>query len=213
MPSQEKKAGQREVDVRALPPHERHIVVLGLFDKLAVGESLAVVNDHEPVHLVAFMKHERRDFDFASYRAYERSPGEWVGVFAKGATTNGAKSGEIITSFERERQYGETSFSPVPVYSTSSYRVLLTYFKAGQYIPVHTPQIDLVFVVQSGRGIAVAGDERRKIVPGDIVVVPRGVRRGILAETDMEALHMVSPPPDDSDHEEVSRMLAKGLFE
>ncbi len=94
-----------------------------------------------------------------------------------------------------------------------SYRVLLTYIRAGQFIPVHTPRVDLVFVVQSGRGTVVAGDERRKITAGDIVIVPRGVRRGILAETDMEALHVVAPPPDDSDHEEVSRKIAAGSFE
>ena len=203
----------REIDVRSLPPHERHGLVLKLFESLHEGESLVVVNDHEPVHLVAFMKHERRDFDFASYKAYERRPGEWVGVFAKGSATGHDSGGVVITSFAKERQYADASFSPVPVYSTPSYRVLLTYFKAGQYIPVHTPGIDLVFVVQSGRGEVVAGEERRKIAPGDIIVVPRGVRRGIIAETDLEALHLVSPPPGDSDHEEVSSKLASGRFE
>lgn len=207
------KPGQHEIDVRDLPPHQRHSKVLELFDTLKPGEALSVVNDHEPVHLVAFMKHERRDFDSEAYKAYQRGPGEWVGVFAKRAGALQTKEGPVLTSFEKERQYSDSSFSPVPVYTTSSYRVLLTYIKAGQFIPVHTPGIDLIFVVQSGRGIAVAGSERRAISPGDIVIVPRGVRRGILAQTDMEALHVVSPPPSDSDHEEVSRKIAAGSFE
>ncbi len=207
------KSGQHEIDVRSLPPHERHARVFDLFDALKPGESLSVVNDHEPVHLVAFMKHERRDFDVKAYRAYERGTGEWVGVFTKLAGTPGNGTGVVMTSFEKERQYGNSSFSPVPVYSTPSYRVLLTYIRAGQFIPVHSPGIDLIFVVQSGRGTAIAGDEKRRISPGDIVIVPRGVRRGILAETDMEALHVVSPPPGDSDHEEVSKKIAAGTFE
>ena len=207
------KPSQQEIDVRGLPPHERHGKVLELFDVLKPGEALSVVNDHEPVHLVAFMKHERRDFDPEAYEAHQRGPGEWVGVFAKRIGSVEAKDGPILTSFEKERQYSDSSFSPVPVYSTRQYRVLLTYIKAGQFIPVHSPGIDLIFVVQSGRGIAVAGDETQAISPGDIVIVPRGIRRGILAQTDMEALHVVSPPPNDSDHEEVSRKIASGHFE
>ena len=207
------KTGQQEIDVRGLPPHERHGKVLELFDTLKPGEALLVVNDHEPVHLVAFMKHERRDFDAGTYSAYERKPGEWVGAFTKreGAPENGAVP--IITSFNKERQYSDSSFSPVPVYSAPSYRVLATYIRAGQFIPVHSPGTDLIFVVQSGRGTMIAGSEKREVSPGDIIIVPRGVRRGVLAETDMEALHVVSPPPSDSDHEEVSRKIAAGTFE
>lgn len=211
MPAQ--KSGRQEIDVRELPPNERHGKVFELFDTLKPGETLLVVNDHEPVHLVAFMKHERRDFDAGAYSAYERKPGEWVGEFTKreGVPENGG--GPVLTSFTKERHYSDSSFSPVPIYATPSYRVLVTYIKAGQFIPVHTPGIDLIFVVQSGRGTMVAGSEKREISSGDIVVVPRGVRRGVLAETDMEALHVVSPPPGDSDHEEVSRKIAAGTFE
>ena len=204
---------QQEIDVRGLPPFQRHGKVLELFDTLKPGEALSVVNDHEPVHLVAFMKHERRDFDSEAYKAYQRGPDEWVGVFPKSPEALEAEGGPLLTSFEEERRYSDSSFSPVPLYTTSSYRVLLTYIKKGQFIPVHTPGIDLIFVVQSGRGIAVAGGQTRAIGPGDIVIAPRGVRRGILAQTDMEALHVVSPPPNDSDHEEVSRKIAAGSFE
>ena len=63
------------------PPHERHGKVFEHFDALKPGETLLVVNDHEPVHLVAFMTHERRDFDAAAYSAREKKPGEWVGAF------------------------------------------------------------------------------------------------------------------------------------
>ncbi len=211
MPAQ--GSGQQEIDVRGLPPHERHGKVFELFDALKPGETLLVVNDHEPVHLVAFMKHERRDFDSEAYSAHERKPGEWVGAFTKREGAPEGSAGPVITSFGKERQYSDSAFSPVPVYMAPSYRVLLTYIKAGQFIPVHTPGIDLIFVVQSGRGTMVAGNERRKIAAGDVVIVPRGVRRGVLAETDMEALHVVSPPPGDSDHEEVSRKIAAGSFE
>src|SRR5579875_3215726 len=104
------------VDVRTLPPPQRHSRILGIFEKLAPGETLLVVNDHEPVHLVHFLRHERPDFDFEHYKAYQRNPGEWIGVFTK---TNKKKEGHegnaevasevrsqvIITSFEKERAF------------------------------------------------------------------------------------------------------------
>ena len=207
-------ANSRMVDVRSMPPRVRHSHIFKIFDEMSAGEKLLVVNDHEPTHLVQFMKHERRDFDAASYQAYQKGPKEWVGVFKKKETADPPQSdGVVITSFEKERTYDEHAFSPIPIYSNNEYRVILVYFKAGQFIPVHKPSIDLVFLVQSGTGEAVAGGMRQEVKPGDIIIIPRGQSRGIKAYTDMEALHLVSPPPNDSDHEEVAKKLRSGRFE
>jgi len=208
------ESNSRIVDVRSMPPPSRHSHILKIFDEMTPGENLLVVNDHEPTHLLQFMKHERRDFDAASYSAYQKGPSEWVGVFKKKEADQVSENdGVVITSFEQERAFDDVAFSPVPIYSNNSYRVILTYFKAGQFIPVHKPNIDLVFLVQSGVGEIVAGSKRQEIKPGDIVIIPRGRRRGIKARTDMEALHLVSPPPNGSDHEEVSEKLRSGRFE
>jgi len=208
------ETGSRTVDVRSMPPQARHSHIFKIFDELSPGEMLLVVNDHEPIHLLQFIKHERKDFDAASYQAYQKGPNEWVGVFRKKETAEPAQNdGVVITSFEKERSYDEHTFSPISIYSTNEYRVILTYLKAGQFIPVHKPNIDLVFLVQSGTGEVVAGERRQQIKPGDIIIIPKGQRRGIKAFSDMEALHLVSPPPKDSDHEEVAKKLKNGQFE
>ena len=166
------------VDVRSMPPHVRHSHIFKIFDEMLPGEKLLVVNDHEPIHLVQLMKHERRDFDAASYQAYQKGPKEWVGVFKKKETADPVKSdGVVITSFEKERTYDEHAFSPISIYSTNEYRVILVYFKAGQFIPVHKPNIDLVFLVQSGTGELGAGGMRQEIKPGDIIIIPRPEQR------------------------------------
>lgn len=36
------------VDVRSIPPRERHPLIFGTFDTLAPGEALLLVNDHDP---------------------------------------------------------------------------------------------------------------------------------------------------------------------
>ena len=62
----------RIIDVRPLSPPARHSYVMKIFEEISPGQSVLVVNDHEPVHLVQFMKHERKDFDFASYKSYQK---------------------------------------------------------------------------------------------------------------------------------------------
>ncbi len=207
-------ANTQTIDVRSMPPPMRHNHIFKIFDEMAPGETLLLVNDHEPVHLLHFMKHERRDFDANAYQAYQKGPNEWIGVFKKKVTPESPQNNDvIITSFEKERKYDDQNFSPIPIYSTDNYRVILTYFKAGQFIPVHTPNIDLVFLVQSGSGEVVSGSKRVGIKSGDIVIIPKGQSRGIKAHSDMEALHLVSPPPNDIDHEEVAKKLQAGRFE
>jgi uncharacterized protein (DUF2249 family) len=36
------------VDVRTIPPRERHPLIFGTFDELAPGEALLLINDHDP---------------------------------------------------------------------------------------------------------------------------------------------------------------------
>lgn len=208
---------QQIVDVRGLPPPARHSHIFKIFDQIKPGGTLLVVNDHEPVHLVQFMKHERRDFDFSSYNAYQRGPGEWVGVFKKkkedAAGMTPSQTAVVFTSFDKEKTVDESAFSPVPIYTSKDYKVILAYFKEGQFIPVHSPGVDLILLVHSGRGEMIAGDQKINVMPGDLVIVPRGNKRGIRALTDMQVLHLVSPPPTDKDHEEVAKKLSASSFD
>ncbi len=209
----EVETGVKSIDVRKLSPPARHAAVLKLFDSMNNGETLLVINDHEPVHLFQYMRHERHDFDSLQYRAYRKSEREWVGTFIKKRADSTVPADHVFTSFARERQYSDDSFTPIPIHTDKNYKAILTYLRAGQFIPVHTPGTDLIFIVQSGTGEAVAGERKYRIAPGDVLVVKKGVRRGIRADTDMEALHLVSPVPGDADHEEVSRKISEGRFD
>jgi uncharacterized protein (DUF2249 family) len=43
--------GLPTIDVRTIPPRERHPRIFGTFESLAPGTALEVVADHEPKHL------------------------------------------------------------------------------------------------------------------------------------------------------------------
>ncbi len=49
------------VDVRVIPPRERHPMIFQTFDMLQPGETFELVNDHEPKPLYYQFLHERPD--------------------------------------------------------------------------------------------------------------------------------------------------------
>lgn len=52
------------VDVRSIAPRERHPLIFGTFDRLAAGQALLLVNDHDPKPLF--------------YQFQAESPGEFT---------------------------------------------------------------------------------------------------------------------------------------
>lgn len=63
------------VDVRTIPPRERHSLIFGSFDALAPGESLLLVNDHDPKPLFyQFQAESRGEF---TWNYLESGPDVW----------------------------------------------------------------------------------------------------------------------------------------
>jgi uncharacterized protein (DUF2249 family) len=55
-----------ELDVRAIPPREKHPTIFRTFDGLASGQSMILINDHDPRPLYYQLMAERPDtFDWA----------------------------------------------------------------------------------------------------------------------------------------------------
>jgi uncharacterized protein (DUF2249 family) len=54
-----------ELDVRVIPPRDKHPAIFRAFDGLASGQSLVIVNDHDPRRLREQFAAERPDaFDW-----------------------------------------------------------------------------------------------------------------------------------------------------
>lgn len=104
-------------------------------------------------------------------------------------------------------------FAAKALFESPDMKVIQAAFKAGQFIPVHAPDVNVVIYVLSGEGEVVAGEERRKVRQGDLVVVPRKMKRGIRAKTEMVILHVVAPPPTQADHGDMAARIARGDFE
>lgn len=64
-----------QIDVRTIPPRDRHPLIFQKFDALAVGESFELVNDHAPRPLYYQFLHERTDLFAWEY--LEEGPETW----------------------------------------------------------------------------------------------------------------------------------------
>ncbi|MBI2863720.1 MAG: DUF2249 domain-containing protein [Chloroflexi bacterium] len=69
------------LDVRQMPPWERHPKIFEIFDGLTPGEALKLVNDHDPRPLrYQFMIEREGQFDWESH---EEAPREWVATIKR----------------------------------------------------------------------------------------------------------------------------------
>jgi uncharacterized protein (DUF2249 family) len=50
-----------ELDVRVIPPRDKHPTIFRTFDRLASGQSLVIINDHDPRPLRYQFAAERAD--------------------------------------------------------------------------------------------------------------------------------------------------------
>lgn len=208
---EQKEVESVTIDAREIQPMDRHRRIFEEFLALKPGQELHVLVDHDPEHLVAHMKHEKLPLDDSAYRSYRQEDGTFVGVFRR-SPDNVDDDNIKVTSIDRERSYLKDKFNPVAIYASDNYKVIITYIKAGQFIPVHSPTTDLIFAVFKGTGSAFAGEKEVPLLPGSVIIVPGGEKRGIKAKTDMEALHVVSPVPDENDHMEVMRKLLENSY-
>jgi uncharacterized protein (DUF2249 family) len=64
-----------QLDVRTIPPRDRHPLIFDTFDNLQPGEAFELVNDHAPKPLYYQFLHERTDLFAWEY--VEEGPEIW----------------------------------------------------------------------------------------------------------------------------------------
>jgi len=119
----------------------------------------------------------------------------------------------VATDFTSEREFESDRFHAHVLHESDAQKVVMGYFRPGQFIPVHAPDSDVAITVHEGSGIVREGDRTHEVEPGSVVVVPAGEPRGVRAETELEATLVTAPPPGEEAHEPVRRGIAEGTFE
>ena len=101
----------------------------------------------------------------------------------------------VFVHLKEKVSFDPSRFAPKPLFECPEMKVIQAAFRAGQFIPVHKPDVHVVLYIVSGEGEIVAGGKSRHVREGDLVVVPRTGARGVRGKTGMGIAHLVSPPP------------------
>lgn len=117
----------------------------------------------------------------------------------------------VITSYTERCVFGPERFTPVPFGGSERVRALIC-LEPGQFIPVHSPDVDVTFAILEGEGLLTAGEQLANVRPGSVAFVGAGESRGLRATTRLVALHVVTPPPTDADHAGVMAGIARGAW-
>ncbi len=71
------------LDIRDIQPVNRHPTIHDEFEALEPGETLTIVNDHEPKPLFYEFQAEVESFDADGYEVEQHAPDEFVARFPK----------------------------------------------------------------------------------------------------------------------------------
>lgn len=72
-----------EIDVREIAPKNRHPKIFDTFADMDAGDTLTIVNDHDPKPLYYEMAAEQDDFDADAYEVTQEGPERFVAKFPK----------------------------------------------------------------------------------------------------------------------------------
>ncbi|WP_423751160.1 DUF2249 domain-containing protein [Salinirarus marinus] len=71
------------LDLRDVPPAQRHPKIFDAFDALDSGEALTLINDHEPKPLFYQLRAEVESFDAENYEVDRVADDEFVATLPK----------------------------------------------------------------------------------------------------------------------------------
>jgi uncharacterized protein (DUF2249 family) len=74
---------EQQLDLREMPPPQRHPKIFDAFEQLESGEALTLVNDHEPTPLYHQMAAEVESFDAEGYTVDRVGPNEFIATLPK----------------------------------------------------------------------------------------------------------------------------------
>ncbi|MEJ7626884.1 MAG: iron-sulfur cluster repair di-iron protein [Ferruginibacter sp.] len=96
------------LNVTILEPNLKHPTIISMFNALKAGESMQIINDHDPKPLYYQMKAERGNIFTWTYN--EKGPQHWIVTIVKCAIVNRESIGEIVAKDFRKtdvfKKYG-----------------------------------------------------------------------------------------------------------
>lgn len=178
-----------ELDVRGIPPSERHDRIRDGFSELDPGETLTIVNDHEPTPLYHEMAAEVLAFDADGYGVEREEASRFVAEFPKVEPEPGVEKVRLADLD------GEPHAAAFPGREPKTVRLSLD---AGQTVPEHThPDRTVLFHALTGAFEVRLDGEEHAIEAGEIAQFDGETAVEPTATEDATALVVLAPTPDE----------------
>ncbi|TWP33610.1 DUF2249 domain-containing protein [Leekyejoonella antrihumi] len=180
----------QELDVRPLRKPDKHPAIFGTYEKLAVGESLVLVNNHDPKHL-----HDEFDRDYPggySWDYEQQEPKEWKVRIGKLAETALPRVTCDTTSTKALSEPDVTG----AVWSLSAAQrdldSAIVTVPAGTTQDTHRgPDHDLLVHVLRGVGRIITELGEVELAPGALAWLPRRSQQAFAAEPGEDLTYLV----------------------
>lgn len=151
-----------EVDAREIPPVDRHDQIHQTFADMDPGETLTLINDHDPKPLYYEMEAEVSAFDADSYVVEREAPSRFVAQFPKAAV-----DGPSVDRVQVSKLDGEPHTEVFPGETPKTIRLSLD---SDERVPAHDhPEHVVLFHVLSGAIDVRVGDETHHAAAGDLL--------------------------------------------
>ena len=199
----------QEIDVRAIPKIQRHPLIFDAMEKLKVGESLVVKNDHNPIPLrgqvetlfgnqfewnyleegteIFRLQFSRRAAAPAGWRRPESKKSELPMASPNAASTrdtmppNEASTRANPLCVDLLEKCGAASHSgPQWAHESEDLDATLLSWENGRRIEAHVNnEVDVVMIGVEGEGRVAVNGEINEVRPGVALLIPKGCERAI----------------------------------
>lgn len=186
-----------EIDVRAIPKIQRHPLIFGAMEKLPVGQSLVVKNDHNPIPLRGQVEtlfgdqftwrylEEGTEVFRLQFTRRAAAPAGWRRPESKKSelpmAPNAASTREAPVRVELLEKCGAASHSgPQWAHESEDLDATLLSWENGKRIETHVNnEVDVVLLGVEGEGRVVVDGETHEVRPGVALLIPKGCERAI----------------------------------
>lgn len=183
------------IDVRAIPKPQRHPIIFDAMEPLAVGESIMVKNDHNPLPLRGQV--ETIYGEQFSWNYLEEGPEVFRLQFTRrssapaGWQRPASKKGELpmihpaappspVSVNLLQAAQAMTHSGPQWSYESEDLDMTLLSWDDGKSIETHVnSEVDVVWVGIAGEGTAIIDGQGHPLRPGVALLIPKGSERAV----------------------------------
>jgi uncharacterized protein (DUF2249 family)/quercetin dioxygenase-like cupin family protein len=170
------------IDVRSVPPRDRHPRIFAAFDALAAGDGFELVNDHDPKPLYHQLRAERGAALDWSY--LEQGPDVW-------RVRIGRQAGDVVAPVFAFHADLAALVGDVPeativsrlLHHDAHVKVTLFGFAPGQELTEHTSSKPAIMQVIAGEGTFGFGGDVQAVAPGSWAHMAPSVPHTVTART------------------------------